>query len=183
MKNTLPTVRYAIDKHDRLLDVNEEWGEFANSNEAGTTLHPDSVIGKPLWNYIRDPSLQSIYRRLLCLVRDSGKPVEFPFRCDSPLFRRYMCMTILTREDGNVLFISQTQRVVKRTEQEIRLTRAFQGFQPIRQCSMCNLFKIRDGEWAEADVLVLESKVLAADQPATVIWGICEHCRDKMAAL
>ncbi|MCD0461594.1 PAS domain-containing protein [Roseiconus lacunae] len=181
MPDQLPIVTYAIDADDRLTDLNEQWAEFANLNDAGQSLHPESVLGKPIWDYVRDRGLQNIYRKLIERVRKTQERIDFAFRCDSPLFRRYMRMTIEGRVDGHVLFISRTESIVKRSEREQRLAHAFQGSFTIRQCSMCNLFQLKNGVWVEADQLVQRSDALTNDQTAMIIWAICPQCRKQMS--
>ncbi|MCC9603240.1 PAS domain-containing protein [Stieleria sp. JC731] len=176
----LPVVQYAIDKEDCLLDLNDQWTEFAVSNDAGAKLRPESVIGKPIWDYIRDPDLQTIYQRLIAQVRKHGFEIVFPFRCDSPLFRRYMRMSMSKRDDGSILFVSRTEEIVKRSESEIRVGRAYSGSRIVRQCSMCNLFQLSDKTWGEADQLVLQDNTLAGNAQPSLIWGVCEPCRTRM---
>lgn len=110
--NQYPPLNYAIDHEDRLVHVDKAWIRFAEENDAGSSLGPDSVIGQSLWNFVRVATLQSIYRQLIEAVCSSRHQLEFDFRCDSPEMRRYMHVTMIPRGENVVQFCSQMKAIV-----------------------------------------------------------------------
>lgn len=178
MPDQEPTaVVYAIDANDRIIEVDNAWVEFAEQNEAGERLRPDSVIGTLLWDHVRQPALQDLYKRLVSAVRSKQTKAEFRFRCDSPNFRRFMRMTIQPGGDGSVVFVSRTERVerVERRREDLRTVAAFSGQTSIVQCSVCNRY--RSGvSWHEAEEFVHSAQPMDSERPMTQIWSVCEEC-------
>ncbi|MEL6105314.1 MAG: hypothetical protein AAFU85_04730 [Planctomycetota bacterium] len=180
--NEPSTVTYAIDGQDRLIHVDESWSAFAESNEGGRTLRPESVIGRSLWEYIRDPQLQMCYKRLLEIVRGSDRPLDFEFRCDSPLFQRHMRMTMRRENNECVTFECSTEQTI-RQKAIVRIAAGSSVGKSCKRCSLCNLFQIEEDVWGEADELVQRCKVMNRPTPPTIIWTVCPGCRDRMSTL
>ncbi|MEO1528701.1 MAG: PAS domain-containing protein [Planctomycetota bacterium] len=176
------TVTYAIDAQDRLMRVDESWATFAESNEGGRTLRPETVIGRSLWDFVRDPQLQLCYRQLLDVVRSGDEPVEFEFRCDSPLMQRHMRMTMRSEPDGCVGFVCTTEQTIPQ-QRILKLANAAIAGESCRRCSLCNLFHLGEERWGEVDELIQHCNVMNRAVPPTVIWTVCEPCRDRMSAL
>lgn len=175
-----PVVNYAIDAYDHLIEINQAWTQFAEDNEAGQSLRPESVLGQSLWKFIRDESLQELYRQLILTVRETQQEALFDFRCDSPRFRRFMRMTMLPRPDGVVQFRSETREVRPRTE-DLRAAAAFTGSSHIMRCSVCNLYKFPNGQWMELAEAVATTQALATDQRPRLLWSICPNCRGNLS--
>ncbi|MCA9167776.1 MAG: hypothetical protein KDB23_08920 [Planctomycetales bacterium] len=174
-------VTYAIDHADKLVNVNEEWTRFAQENEGGTRLHPESVIGQSLWTFVREDTLQQLYQQLVTTVRQSHVQVNFDFRCDSPRFRRHMHMTMTPREDNQVQFTSVTTRIEPRDD-GLRAAAAFTGVTHVTRCSICNLYKLSDGRWSEVAAALDQDGLLNSNQRPRLIWGVCNPCKERLAA-
>jgi hypothetical protein len=101
---------YVIGPDDTLLEVNEAFWRFGEEN--GLVGKPDTIIGRPLWDFVGTPSLKSLYRHILGNVRSKIKPFCFPLRCDPHQFCRFMTMTIAPRSDGIVRLIVELDRQV-----------------------------------------------------------------------
>lgn len=170
-QNSLSLV-YAIDKDDRLIEVNDQWETFAEENEGGATLRPENVVGRSIWDYVRGQSLQKIYRSLIEKVRVEKKSVEFDYRCDSPKFKRFMALTIEPWRDGIVKFTSRTKRI-ERIEDPVRFI-VPTGGRVTRRCSVCNRFGVSD-RWLEVDELVREGQ-LDSNRPISIAWTVCKPC-------
>jgi hypothetical protein len=59
------------------------------------TIKPAAVIGFLLWDFICHPETKQLFHDLLKKVRETGRPVTFPYRCDSPDCRRFMELEIV----------------------------------------------------------------------------------------
>jgi hypothetical protein len=176
------TVTYVVDAGDTLCDVDDAWSTFAELNDAGGSLRPKDVIGRSLWDFIRDESLQIIYRRLLDLARSSSHEIEFDFRCDSPSFRRYMHMRMKGRDDGHVLFVSQTLRTAA-SHNSLRSDSAYKGNRHVRRCSLCNQYAMPDGSYGEIEQLVTDDGLLDNNSDVRIIWTVCENCHNTMGSV
>lgn len=174
-----PAVTYAIDAEDRLTQVDSEWERFAEENQGGDDLRPESVIGQSLWTFIREPTLQALYRELIDRVRAGHGPVEFDFRCDSPQFRRRMRMRMVSRGDGIVQFRSVTRAIEARAE-KLHATTVFRGATQIVRCSVCNRYRLPSGEWAEVAEAVTSGSPLDQDRPPNLLWSVCVTCSDRL---
>ncbi|MCA9260432.1 MAG: hypothetical protein KDA61_14570 [Planctomycetales bacterium] len=172
-------VVYAIDAVDRLCRVDEEWTRFADLNEGGERLKPETVLGESIWTYLRGESLRSLYRDLFAAARRSRDAIRFDFRCDSPAFRRYMQMELQSGPAGEIRFASTTLRTEKR-EAPLAVQTAVTGHRHLIRCSVCNLFKLRDGTWREGSSIVAEDRALNDEKPLRIVWGVCPNCRQRL---
>lgn len=171
-----PVVVYAIDRDDHLVEVDENWLEFAVQNAAPVNLRPENVLGTSLWSHIRDETLRAMYEHLIRTVRESGESAEFDFRCDSPLLRRYMRMTVSPLPADAIQFVSTTMKTAKR-DAGLTARAAFAGNRHVIRCSVCNLFRLNDGSWSEVKALLEEDRILDDDQRLKEIWSVCSKCR------
>jgi hypothetical protein len=176
------SVSYKINGRDELIFVDENWLPFAQKNAAGDDLAGPKVLGKSLWAFVRDPSLQIIYRSLLTQARTSGQTIRFEFRCDSPSLRRHMRMRLEPGLEGEVHFTSRLASA-EPIELSASAAAAFSGFQSVRRCSVCNLYQSADRRWVEIDELTGETSFLAGDRRPSVIWTVCGECRLRLSEL
>ncbi|MEQ8848990.1 hypothetical protein [Botrimarina sp.] len=175
-------VTYVIDSDDRLIDVGEAWSQFAADNEGSDRLQPDSVVGESLWHFIRGESLTELYKLVLRRVRESGQPLEFPYRCDSPGFRRRMRMRVEPIGNGRVGFRSETLSVTPR-EGALAAHACDSGATALKRCSICNLFRVNSGEWTDALAAVTDGAVLDRESRVQIVWTVCERCRADLRSM
>jgi len=101
------SLSYAIDEHDHLVKVDEDYYRFAEENgwaDAGTSL------GRSLWDYVAGEDLKKVQRLLLRRIRDEVGDVELPFRCDGPDVRREMDVRIKAGRGGRAVLFSARVR-------------------------------------------------------------------------
>ena len=101
---------YEVDAEDVVTRIDGEWDAFAAQNAARSCL-ATQVIGRSLWEFVRDPALRAIYEALFASIRGSGGEKSFPFRCDSPHQRRTMRMTVRDLGAGAVRITSALEEV------------------------------------------------------------------------
>lgn len=175
-------VSYVVDQDDRLVNVGNGWTTFASENEGADDLHPDSVIGQSLWEYIRSDALQQLYRSVMHRVRNTQQRIEYPYRCDSPRFIRRMHMEVTPLDSNHIGFRSETVAVTPRN-----LPQVVQSFAPatsaLKRCSICNLFELRTGEWTEGADAVIEDAVFDLEGRIQIVWSLCEACRSDFATM
>jgi hypothetical protein len=127
---------YIINAEDVIVEVNPTWKAFAVENQgeglAGT------VEGTWLWQHLAGSEVKHLYRTLLERVRESGKSVSFPFRCDAPELRRSMMMEVTPSEGGVVGFASWTLEEVTRPRIDLIAADRTEGSSPLlRMCAWC----------------------------------------------
>lgn len=174
-------VHYRIDGADCLMEVGGGWSDFAVAN-AGSTLVPDMVLGRSLWDYVSDLTTRQLYRTILRHVRSDGVPVRFRFRCDGPTMRRLLEMEITPVESGHVAFqvvpVAETARpVVPLLDVAHKVARGGQ----LLMCGWCQDVRLPDHRWVRAEDAVAALGLFEGVAIPTVSHGICPTCNDELA--
>jgi hypothetical protein len=178
VKSGLPTIRYWIDAHDRVIRVNDEWEKFAEENDGGPVGPAAGIVGKELWSFIDDPTLCNLYREMVLLAR-KGRPVGFSFRCDAPCFRRVFRMRISAGTGGEVEFATTLESEEAREAVALLDCHQPRNEQFLLMCSWCQRVKA-NGRWMPAEAAVVELGLMAAATVPAMTHGICEECYAKM---
>ena len=172
---TETTISYRIDRSDTIVWVNETWNTFAQSNGWNEA---DSVLGRPVWEFVAGRETQLIWRELLARAR-TGVAIQVPFRCDAPAVRRYLQLAIKPAKSGEVFFASTTDRLIERNPLALLSAHYAEG-EPIRCCSWCKRF---DAEgWVEVEEAVERLGLLEQDiRPVT--HAMCADCEASLRSL
>lgn len=172
-------IRYRLNDRDEIVFVSESWDRFAVANDGAATT-AQQVLGRPLWDFIADPTTRALYRDVLVRIRE-GRQVQFTFRCDSPACRRLLEMTVQGAADGGVEFRSRTVSEEDRAAQPL-LAEGTGGEGPtIRMCGWCKKVDLA-GEWVEVEVAVADLRLLEQGTPPAINHGICDPCFERMVA-
>lgn len=176
-----PPLTYRIDAADRLTAVSEAWDAFATANN-GADATADSVLGRPLWDFISDLTTIELYRQVLARIR-TGKAMTYNFRCDSPDCRRLLEMRIrLVDDTGAVEFQTETLSSGPRALAPVSQGDGAVGEDEatmLRMCGWCNRMDA-DGEWLEVEVALPRLRLLEYPDVRMLTHGICETCLVKM---
>lgn len=173
-------VEYRIDAADIVVDVGEGWVDFAVDNDAAELASPDPQ--RSLWSYIVDGETQELWKMLVERVRTRGTPVNVPFRCDAPHARRWFEMTVSPMPDDGVgfrtvLLFEEPRSRVALLDPSIERDTAVAS---VPVCSWCGR-GCHDDRWLDIEELVRAGRHLEGPPPP-IEFGICEPCRDDMAA-
>lgn len=166
-------VLYEVNARDELSWVGGAWERFALEN-GGDHLLPQHVLGRPLWDFIGDPTTRHLYKEAFVLVR-AGREVRFPFRCDGPGRRRQMLLTMTHAGGGAVRLHSATLWQQERGLVQLLDPRVLRLGDPLRVCAWCKRFKVEDG-WVEAEEAVARLGLFELPAPPPLTHGICEPC-------
>ena len=173
--------QYRLDREDVIQWVDRGWDAFAAQNGA-PALVAASVVGRPLFDFLTGSETRHIYTMLLRGVRDSGRPVSIPFRCDGPTLRRSMELTIAP-DTGGALLLSA--RLLDRTEQpEMALlaaqpARAADSF--VLMCSWCKRVEV-EGAWSDVEAAVQRLRLFELASPPQITHGMCPACEQEIRA-
>lgn len=163
---------YQLDQHERIVDVNRHWLDFAQENGA-EWLTRSAVIGKRLWDFVSGPETCAIYEILFSRARSQRRIVRVPFRCDSPTERRFMEMQIVPAHNANLLIVNRIERFEARPAIN---PPAIAGL--LRLCSWCKRVQLPSRDWAEIEVAAEVFGAALTSTPPQLSHGICPECRD-----
>lgn len=169
-------VCYTIDHDDRIVSVNAQWNEFALANDAPELLS-QGVVNRPIWDFISDLETTAFYREMIAKVRRQVA-VEFNYRCDSPKQRRLMTMTIKSRHDGWIDFISDVIEVEDRSEQKLIDRHQSRGDSLVVMCSWCKKVRISEMLWHEIEEAIVALKIFEREMLPRISHGMCGRCFD-----
>lgn len=179
--NPSTTISYQIDATDRLIEVNSTWTEFALANEGAQSL-PEVVLGKSLWQFISDATIQDIYRRLTRLARQ-GRGATFRYRCDSPTTKRIFRMGIAALPTDKVEFTSTLLSAEDRPPISLLKARAASSQLQVRICSWCHAVAWPGETWQLLELAAERAIGLDEAELPELSHGICEACSAGMMAM
>lgn len=161
--------------------VSESWETFAKAN-GGAAAVSAQVLGRPIWDFIRDRNVRQLYRHLVERAR-GGRPLEFRYRCDSPTERRVFVMRIRATADGGIEFSSELLSATPRPPVGLLAAEAVRSLAAVRVCSWCQRIAVGPDEWVEAEVAVDRLELLHSETLPALTHGICPACYDRMLDL
>jgi hypothetical protein len=167
---------YRVDAQDRIVFANAAWYDFAREN-GGETLHPKAVVGAPLWGFLCNAETQHLFQSLLRQVRDAGRPVTVPFRCDSPDCRRFMELELARLPDQVVEFRSRILRQERRAGVPLLDETVARSESMLTMCAWCKKVKLPDERWAEVEEAVNALQLFAVPHLPRISHGVCDECR------
>lgn len=169
---------HRIDAQDRICFVNDAWLAFATEN-AWSDGAP-AVLGSPLMSHIADAQTRHIYRLLIDRVRDTGHPLLFRYRCDSPELRRFMEMRMSAGPAGEIEFRSRVLRLEGRDPIPVLdTTQPRRSGNPLQICSWCKAIYAQ-ATWLNLEEAVHKLDVLSDAVLPELTHGICPACSDQM---
>jgi hypothetical protein len=172
-------IAYSIDAADRIISVSDDWAPFALEN-GGAELHPDKVLGRPLWDFVTGFAVRDLYRMILRRVR-SGFPVSYEIRCDAPHCRRTIRIHLEMSRDGHVHFRTELVRIEPRAAVALLDAGAPRGVEVLRICSWCKKVHIPPDAWVEVEEAVVRLGLFGASEVPQLSHGICRPCVDRVA--
>ncbi len=177
-----PPVAYEIDAADRIVRVGPGWSAVALAAGA-PGLKDEMVVGRPLWDFITDPTTRQLYAALLERVRTEARPLGFSFRCDTPTERRLMQMRLTGLPAGGAAFEVRVIAVQARPAVAL-LDAGTPRRGMVRMCSWCKRLPVPSGEWLEVEDALKVLDLLDATPLPAITHGICPRCHEGvMAAL
>lgn len=172
------TLNYRIDAEDRVIGVNDAWGEFAAANDGGEVI-AEKVIGRPLWDFVSGEGIAELYWQMIRRARE-GHAVEFTYRCDAPEWRRLFRMTVQSHAHGVVEFRSVLEWEEQRPKVQLLDCHQARDERWTRVCSWCQNVAVSDDAWLPVEEAVARLELLATETMPKLTHGICPACRAGM---
>lgn len=167
-------IEYTVDNANTITAVKGNWDSFAKANNS--IAMADTVVGKPIWNFLSVPAVLQLYKELFSAVRRNDKSVSLHFRCDSEAVLRFMTMRIKPMEAKHLHITTELIREVERRK-VISKEIIYMGMSVgTPMCSQCNKIHIKRMDlWMEIDYALALGYI--KDQ-LTVTFSICDSCVD-----
>lgn len=164
---------YRLNDRDEIVFVNTAWDHYATANEGGH-LANGGVIGRSLWEFIADSPTRHLYHDVLDRVRE-GRAVCFPFRCDSPPYRRQMSMNVVPIPGGEIEF--RVRLLVEDVHDAVRLIDAKipRSSDLLRVCGWCKRVDVAGG-WLEMEEAIIRLRLFDRPLLPSLTHGMCDEC-------
>ena len=172
----MAALSYTIDTQNTIIAVGGAWDDFARNND-GEKIVSTQIIGKKLNQFIHGDETRMFVLTMIMSARILNRPVNRPYRCDSPTLKRFMSMTVQPLGAGAVEVSHQELRSEPITHTvHMVAAPAGSGTHYAKRCSMCNRIKL-EGVWSEVDDAVNAKRLVPTAAPAVkVIYGVCPDC-------
>jgi hypothetical protein len=171
---------YRVDQQDTLTWVDTWWLAFARENGA-TDLTQESVLGRLLWDFVEGRETRRLFEAIHQRVRSSGQAVILPFRCDSPLLKRLMRLTVSSEPAGQLLYESVLVRVEPRLPLRLLDPQQPRSEAVLTLCSCCLKTLIENTGWLELEEAVAMLHLLEQEPVPQLRYTICAECRLSMS--
>lgn len=165
---------YRIDSQNRITFLNQDWLEFARDNQA-PELSPSAVLGHDLSEYIADWETRHLYDIIYQRVRQSGKTIHLPFRCDSPEQRRFFQMSIAALPGGGLEFSVRVIRIEPRQRIALLDPSTRHAWDRVVICSWCKRIEILANQWVDLET-VIDREDLFSPTPPSLTHDVCPDC-------
>jgi hypothetical protein len=175
--NNPAEVIYRVDADGSLTFVNDAWDAFARLNDTPELCGP-AVLGRRVADAIADPATCEVFERIRRRAAE-GAQVELTFRCDSPMLRRLMSLTVVAA-GREVEFRSRVVGVAMRL-----VVRLLEPGRPrsaafLSLCGWCNRGRIGE-RWADIEEVVSELTLFESDVPQ-LTHGMCPDCLSRVTS-
>jgi hypothetical protein len=166
---------YQIDAAHIIRRVGGDWEAFARANNAVALA--EGAVGTSLDDHITGDEVRHVYDLLYRRVRETGRPVSVPYRCDSPRVRRQLVLHISSLGGGSLRFVSHILREEPHTQPILLIdaTSPRTG-DMITMCAWCKKVRVADDRWLELEDAVASMGLFNQVAFPMISHGICSDC-------
>ncbi|MBB5020781.1 hypothetical protein [Desulfurispira natronophila] len=160
---------YRLNSDNIISEVSDTWDRFACENDGDPGAIQSSVLHKSIFDAIQGDETRLFVDILLTHARTLQKRLVRPYRCDTPLLRRYMAMELVPEKDGHILV--QHHLLKFHNQQAPTITCQPTAMKNLlKRCSICARIRVND-QWQEP------SELAPPLTDITVFYGICPDCK------
>ena len=170
---------YVINVCDIIESVDSNWLDFARDNDA-PDLTENTVIGKPLFDFLDGRETKRVYRIVHDRVRRTRQSVRIPFRCDGPSIRRYMELRITPLEQGMIEFVGETIREEERAEVPLFDSKTVRAGDSIVVCVWCKQVQVERDVWLEVEDAIERMSLFETLPLPPIAHGVCDECKKRV---
>jgi hypothetical protein len=169
-----PTMIYWTSLNGTIFRAESENSDLVGAGDGAfaAPFASNPIVGLDLFKFIDGAEIRQLYRALTARVINSGRTINFAYRCDGPGTRREMSMQ-LSSDEGFVRYESAVLRETSRKPEIPRSTPHAEIYVAI--CSFCNNYRFPVGSevWKELENLLMENGLPDEFQ---FTHGVCEDC-------
>lgn len=169
---------YQVDAKDNIISIDGAWSAFAREN-GGQSLLNNPPLGRSIWDFINGLSTRNIYFILMKRVRENGRSVHFPFRCDSPDKLRYMEMTIRPGQSGSLWFETAIAKEIPIEQNQAPKNDAHGTRELINMCAWCDRVQV-GSEWLPLEVGIWSLALFDTPEAPPITHDICPDCYEEL---
>jgi hypothetical protein len=166
---------YVVDRADRIVEIDGPWDAFAAENGA-PHLTRAVVLQQPLLSFVEGAEMKLLVNGLLTRSR-AGETLVLPFRCDSPILRRFLLFESFRLADHAVQVVTTVEHVEPRSTPELLEETRPRGTEVLMQCSWCLRVRIEAGHWEEIEDAIAALGLFDGSPIPRITHGICPGCR------
>ncbi len=133
-----------------------------------------------MFEFVADPGNRHIYTLLMNRVRETGRSVNFSFRCDAPDLRRFMQMEIGALSNGGLAFVSRTVREETRKSIALLDSESPRSDELLGICSWCKKVRLDEAdEWVEVEDAIKHLNLFESTLLPQLSHGVCPECYES----
>jgi len=174
------TFDYTIDGNDTIVSISDNWHAFAEDNAWDGPVRPRDVVGHSLWRFIQGPEVQRLYQAIFSRVRNGHPCRALPFRCDSPVERRYLELNVEARPAGHLHLRSTIVLTERRHPVKVLESRISRSSLLLKLCSVCKKMRVSPEHWAEIDQGMVYLRIFEANRMPQLSHDLCNPCLGEM---
>jgi hypothetical protein len=170
---------WIIDAADKIVHVNNDWLAFAGENTA-PQLTVTVVLNQPIWRFIQGQETSYLYQQIFRRVRAGKSPVTFPFRCDSPDYRRFMEMQLSILPGDAIRLMTHILREERRDPADLLDALQDMAREYLKICSWCKRLNIPGQGWGEIEAAIVALDLFGHHPMRQMTHTICDSCRGAL---
>ena len=179
MRDESQRYRYRVDAADQLVWVDERWLAFARENGA-TELTEERVLGRSIWDFVSGDATRRVFLELHDRIRQTGKTIVVPFRCDSPTLKRHMRLTISRADAGQLLYQSVVIRVEPQRRLRVLDMSKRRSSAILTMCSCCKRALLESRGWLDVEDVSVRLRLFEAREIPSLRYTVCPECATKI---
>lgn len=172
--------QYKIDEHDRIIEVSDNWNDFAADNEASNNCFYPNLISKSLWDFIADKETENLYMMAIEKVRTTNSEIKIPIRCDSPELIRHIEIAIYPLSENHIQFSSKINQIISRDPVQLLDFYVDRSDESVKICSYCKQVEVSENNWAEVEQAIIDLDLFGSHVLPRLTHGVCPTCYDSI---
>lgn len=170
---------YRIDKQDNIIEVSENWSQFAQDNQAEPATLPPQIYGKPLWKFFADEETRYLYNELVRNVRYSQTPCNVTIQCDSPSCRRTIDIRIIPQPGDQIEFENTVKQIEPREPIHLLEEQPRDPDSLVRICSFCKKIAVDEENWLDLAEGIRALHLMDKNPMPMLTHGVCPECYQR----
>lgn len=142
------------------------------------------MLGRPIWEFMGGEEVRHLFRILFSRVREEGRSIRVPFRCDAPEARRWQSLEFkpAAEPDGGIDVLVRNLHEEARSPVRILDPGADRSEETLVMCAWCRRARVDGDDWVEIEVAAERLGLFDVERAPAISHGICPDCRTLVEA-